>query len=49
MHGQGRPLNVLIAREASVHVSKPVDFDDFTGVVKQIEEFFGNIAELPGD
>ncbi|HEY2273772.1 MAG TPA: response regulator [Jatrophihabitantaceae bacterium] len=34
---------------ASVHVSKPVDFDDFTGVVKQIDQFFGNIAELPND
>ena len=34
---------------ASVHVSKPVDFDEFAGVVKQIDEFFGNIAELPGD
>ena len=34
---------------ASVHVSKPVDFDDFACVVKQIDEFFGNIAELPGD
>jgi CheY-like chemotaxis protein len=34
---------------ASVHVSKPVDFDDFTGVVKQIDEFFGNVAELPND
>ncbi len=34
---------------ASVHVSKPVDFDDFTGVVKQIDDFFGNVAELPND
>lgn len=34
---------------ASVHVSKPVDFDDFTGVVKRIDDFFGNVAELPGD
>jgi two-component system, chemotaxis family, response regulator Rcp1 len=34
---------------ASVHVSKPVDFDEFTGVVKQIDEFFGNVAELPND
>jgi two-component system, chemotaxis family, response regulator Rcp1 len=34
---------------ASVHVSKPVDFDEFTGVVKQIDEFFGNIAQLPND
>jgi two-component system, chemotaxis family, response regulator Rcp1 len=34
---------------ASVHVSKPVDFDEFAGVVKQIDEFFGNIAQLPSD
>jgi chemotaxis family two-component system response regulator Rcp1 len=34
---------------ASVHVSKPVDFDEFAGVVKKIDEFFGNVAELPGD
>ncbi len=32
---------------ASVHVSKPVDFDEFTEVVKQIDDFFGNVAELP--
>jgi chemotaxis family two-component system response regulator Rcp1 len=32
---------------ASVHVSKPVDFDQFTDVVRQIDEFFGNVAELP--
>ena len=32
---------------ASVHVSKPVDFDQFTEVVRQIDDFFGNIAELP--
>ena len=32
---------------ASVHVSKPVDFDQFTEVVKQIDDFFGNVAELP--
>jgi CheY-like chemotaxis protein len=34
---------------ASVHVSKPVDFDDFASVVKQIDDFFGNVAELPSD
>jgi CheY-like chemotaxis protein len=34
---------------ASVHVSKPVDFDDFAGVVKQIDDFFGSVAELPND
>lgn len=32
---------------ASVHVSKPADFDQFTEVVKQIDDFFGNVAELP--
>ena len=30
-----------------VHVSKPVDFDQFAEVVRQIDEFFGNVAELP--
>jgi two-component system, chemotaxis family, response regulator Rcp1 len=34
---------------ASVHVSKPVDFDEFAGVVKQIDDFFGNVAQLPSD
>jgi two-component system, chemotaxis family, response regulator Rcp1 len=34
---------------ASVHVSKPVDFDDFAGVVKQIDEFFGSVAQLPNE
>ncbi len=34
---------------ASVHVSKPVDFDEFAGVVKQIDNFFGSVAELPND
>ena len=34
---------------ASVHVSKPVDFDEFAGVVKKIDEFFGNVAQLPSD
>jgi chemotaxis family two-component system response regulator Rcp1 len=32
---------------ASVHVSKPADFDQFTEVVRQIDDFFGNVAELP--
>lgn len=34
---------------ASVHVSKPVDFDEFTGVVRQIDNFFGSVAELPAE
>jgi chemotaxis family two-component system response regulator Rcp1 len=34
---------------AAVHVSKPVDFDEFAGVVKQIDEFFGSVAQLPSD
>lgn len=32
---------------ASVYVTKPVDFDSFTDVVKQIDSFFRNVAELP--
>lgn len=32
---------------ASVHVAKPVDFDQFTEVVRQIDDFFGGVAELP--
>ena len=31
---------------ANVHVNKPVDFDQFTDVVRRIDDFFGNIAEL---
>jgi CheY-like chemotaxis protein len=32
---------------ANVYVTKPVDFDDFTEVVKQIDDFFVRVAELP--
>jgi CheY-like chemotaxis protein len=32
---------------ANVYVTKPVDFDDFTDVVKQIDDFFVRIAQLP--
>ncbi|HJQ42263.1 MAG TPA: response regulator [Jatrophihabitantaceae bacterium] len=32
---------------ANVHVPKPVDFHEFTEVVKQIDEFFATVAELP--
>jgi chemotaxis family two-component system response regulator Rcp1 len=32
---------------ASVHVGKPSDFDQYTEVVRQIDDFFGNVAELP--
>ena len=32
---------------ASVYVTKPVDFDAFTDAVRQIDEFFGNVAQLP--
>jgi chemotaxis family two-component system response regulator Rcp1 len=32
---------------ASVYVAKPVDFDAFTDVVKQIDDFFGTVAQLP--
>lgn len=32
---------------ANAYVSKPVDFDDFADVVKQIDEFFASVAKLP--
>jgi DNA-binding response OmpR family regulator len=34
---------------ASVCVTKPVDFDAFVAVVKQIYDFYGSVAELPGE
>jgi two-component system, chemotaxis family, response regulator Rcp1 len=34
---------------ANVYVSKPVDFDDFAGVVKRIDDFFSSVALLPPD
>ena len=33
---------------ANVFVTKPVDFDHFTSVVKQIDDFFLSVASLPG-
>jgi two-component system, chemotaxis family, response regulator Rcp1 len=35
--------------QASVYVTKPVDFDAFTTVVRQIDDFYGNVAELPAE
>jgi len=32
---------------ANAYVSKPTDFDDFSGVVKHINEFFTRTARLP--
>jgi CheY-like chemotaxis protein len=34
---------------ANVFVTKPVDFDHFTAVVKQIDNFFLSVASLPRD
>ena len=34
---------------ANVYVSKPVDFDEFAGVVKQIDDFFASVVQLPPD
>ena len=34
---------------ANVFVTKPVDFDHFTAVVKQIDDFFVSVASLPQD
>jgi CheY-like chemotaxis protein len=32
---------------ANVFVTKPVDFDHFTEVIKQIDDFFLTVAQLP--
>jgi two-component system, chemotaxis family, response regulator Rcp1 len=32
---------------ANVFVTKPVDFDHFTSVIKQIDDFFLTVAQLP--
>jgi two-component system, chemotaxis family, response regulator Rcp1 len=32
---------------ASAHVAKPADFDRYADVIRQIDEFFGDVAELP--
>jgi len=32
---------------ANVFVTKPVDFDHFTSVIKQIDDFFLTVAKLP--
>ena len=34
---------------ANAYVSKPVDLEDFMGVVRSIEEFWLTIAKLPSD
>jgi len=33
---------------ANAYVTKPVDFDRFLGVVRQIDEFFVTVVKLPG-
>jgi two-component system response regulator len=32
---------------ANVYVNKPVDFDEFTDVVRQIDDFFATVVQLP--
>jgi CheY-like chemotaxis protein len=34
---------------ANVYVAKPVDFDDFAGVIKQIDDFFASVVLLSSD
>ena len=41
-----RPLVPALAAPVDP-ATKPVDFDHFTSVVKQIDEFFLSVAELP--
>ncbi|MDT4964579.1 MAG: hypothetical protein QOF87_4226 [Pseudonocardiales bacterium] len=31
---------------ANVYVAKPVDFDEFAGVIKQIDDFFASVVQL---
>lgn len=33
---------------ANAYVTKPVDFDAFIRVVRQVDEFFLTVARLPG-
>lgn len=33
---------------ANAYISKPVDFDKFTGVIGQIDDFFLTLVKLPG-
>ncbi|TYB51062.1 response regulator, partial [Microbispora tritici] len=33
---------------ANAYITKPVDFDQFTRVVRQIDEFFVTVVKLPG-
>jgi CheY-like chemotaxis protein len=35
------------ALHANAYVTKPVDFDRFTSVVRQIDQFFVSVAKLP--
>jgi CheY-like chemotaxis protein len=36
------------ALHANAYVTKPVDFDRFIDVVRQIDEFFVSVVKLPG-
>ena len=35
-------------QHANAYVTKPVDFDRFVEVVRQIDEFFVSVGRLPG-
>lgn len=36
------------ALHANAYISKPVDFDKFTSVIRQIDDFFLTLVKLPG-
>lgn len=36
------------AAHANAYVTKPVDWDAFTGAIRRIGHFFGDVARLPG-
>jgi two-component system, chemotaxis family, response regulator Rcp1 len=42
-------VNGAYDRHANVYIRKPVDFEAFRGIVRQIESFWFSAAELPDD
>jgi chemotaxis family two-component system response regulator Rcp1 len=45
--GDDRDIQSAYDHHANVYIRKPIDFDEFRGVVKQIESFWFSAAELP--
>jgi CheY-like chemotaxis protein len=45
--GASEDVDMSYDLHANVFVTKPVDFDHFTEIVKQIDDFFISVASLP--